>query len=70
MVDQSTHPTCIESNHLLRNGDIILFRGTGNIELNMARNLLKLLWDPRLVSFVKMLGLQLSKAQDAVVSGK
>ena len=49
--------------------NLILTPGPGHIEMNMARLLLKLLWEPFLCEFSKLLGFRTPKAQEVVKNG-
>lgn len=31
LIDQSTHPTCVESNHVFKNGNFILVPGPSHV---------------------------------------
>ena len=49
--------------------DIFLRPGPGHIELNMARALMKLLWDPFLQHFTILLGFRSPRAQEIIHNG-
>ena len=49
--------------------NIILVPGPGHIEMNMARLLLRLLWEPFLCEFPKLLGFRTPRAQEVVKNG-
>ena len=48
---------------------LILTPGPGHTEMNMARLLLKLLWEPFLCEFFKFLGFRTPKAQKVIKNG-
>ena len=53
----------------LHHCNIMFVPGPGHIELNLARLLLRFLWQPFLFHFVKCLGFRTLKAQQVVLNG-